>query len=52
MILLTVSEIISIHSKLTAKTGGLDGIRDISLLESAVASVNKSFGDVEKYPTP
>ncbi len=38
MILLTVSEIISIHSKLIAKTGGLDGIRDISLLEFAVAS--------------
>ena len=51
MILLTVSEIISIHSKLIAKTGGLDGIRDISLLESAVASANNSFDDIEQYPT-
>ena len=51
MILLTVSEIISIHSKLIAKTGGLDGIRDISLLESAVASANNSFDDVEQYPS-
>lgn len=28
MILLTVDEIISIHSKLIAKTGGIDGLRD------------------------
>ena len=32
MILLTSQEIISIHSKLIVKTGGLDGLRDIGLL--------------------
>ncbi|MEG1448350.1 MAG: type II toxin-antitoxin system death-on-curing family toxin [Oscillospiraceae bacterium] len=51
MILLTVEEIISIHSKLISKTGGLDGIRDIGLLESAVFSANNSFNDIEQYPT-
>lgn len=51
MILLTVSEIISIHSKLIVKTGGLDGIRDSSLLESAVASASNSFEGIEQYPT-
>ncbi len=51
MILLAVSEIIAIHTKLIAKTGGLNGIRDIALLESAVASANNSFDDIEQYPT-
>ncbi|MFI3214229.1 MAG: type II toxin-antitoxin system death-on-curing family toxin [Eubacteriales bacterium] len=51
MMVLTVNEIISIHSKLIIKTGGLDGIRDISLLESAVASANNSFDDFEQYLT-
>ena len=51
MILLTSQEIISIHSKLIVKTGGLDGLRDIGLLESAIASANNAFADVEQYPT-
>lgn len=51
MILLTVDEIISIHSKLIEKTGGLNGLRDRGLLESAVASADNSFEDIEKYPT-
>ena len=51
MMLLTVAEIISIHSKLILQSGGLDGIRDIGLLESAVASANNSFYDVEQYPS-
>ena len=51
MIILTVAEIVNIHSKLVAKTGGLDGVRDIGLLESAVASANNSFGEMEQYPT-
>ena len=36
MIILTVSEIISIHEKLVAATGGSYGLRDMGLLESAV----------------
>lgn len=51
MIILTLNEIVSIHSKLINKTGGLDGVRDIGLLESAVASVNNSFDNVKQYPT-
>ena len=47
MILLTVDEIIPIHSKLILKTGGLDGVRDRGLLESAVYSANNAFDDVE-----
>lgn len=51
MILLTVDEIIMLHEKLLAATGGLPGLRDRGLLESAVFSVNASFEEVEQYPT-
>ncbi len=51
MILLTADEIIMLHGKLLTATGGLPGLRDRGLLESAVFSVDASFGDVEQYPT-
>ena len=51
MILLTVDEIIYLHSKLVARTGGSDGLRDKDLLESAVFSPLGGFGDEEAYPT-
>lgn len=51
MILLTVDEIIYLHSKLIAKTGGSDGLRDRGLLESAVFGALGGFGDEEAYPT-
>lgn len=51
MILLTVDEIIMLHNKLLAATGGFPGLRDRGLLESAVFSINASFEDVERYPT-
>ena len=51
MILLTVDEIIGLHTKLISKTGGSDGLRDRGLLESAVYSAQTSFGDEELYPT-
>lgn len=51
MILLTVDEIIMLHDKLLDATGGMPGLRDQGLLESAVFSINASFEDVEQYPT-
>ncbi len=51
MILLTVDEIIMLHGKLLDATGGLPGLRDRGLLESAVFGVNASFEDVEQYPS-
>jgi len=51
MIILTVDEIITIHEKLTAATGGSPGLRDRSLLESAVLGCYQSFGDTDLYPT-
>jgi death-on-curing protein len=51
MIVLTVSEVIGIHEKLIAKTGGLGGVRDFGLLESAVLNCAQTFSGEELYPT-
>ena len=51
MILLTADEIIMLHSKLLKATGGLPGLRDRGLLESAVLGVNTGFENMEQYPT-
>lgn len=40
-----------LQGKLLAATGGLPGLRDCGLLESAVASVDAGFEDVEQYPS-
>ena len=48
---LTPSELCKLHTLLTGKTGGSDGLRDQGLLESAVCSALMSFGGVEVYPT-
>lgn len=48
---LTVDEILALHTRMTAKTGGSDGLRDLGLLESAVYSADMSFGGAEVYPT-
>lgn len=51
MIVMNVNEIIALHTKLTARTGGSDGLRDRGLLESAVYSAFTSFGGEDVYPT-
>ncbi len=51
MILLTVEEITALHDKLIDRTGGSHGLRDQSLLESAVYSAMSGFEDNEAYPS-
>ena len=51
MTLLTVDEIVNLHDKLIIKTGGLNGLRDIGLLESAVFNSYSEFDGIESYPT-
>lgn len=51
MILLTIEEIAALHDKLIERTGGSHGLRDQSLLESAVYSAMSGFGDSEAYPS-
>ena len=51
MILLTIEEITKLHNKLIERTGGSFGLRDQSLLESAVYSAMSSFENSEAYPS-
>ena len=50
MTVLTVSEVIRLHEKLIAKTGGLGGVRDMGLLESAILNCSQTFDGEELYP--
>lgn len=47
---LSFEDVLSIHEAAIAKFGGLAGIRDIGLLESAITQPLQSFGGVELYP--
>lgn len=51
MIWTSVEQIIMIHSKIIAKTGGLDGIRDMNGLESAFAAPMQTFDGIELFKT-
>lgn len=50
MITLSVAEVMALHEKLVAATGGSPGIRDVGLLESAVLGIHQSFGGTGLYP--
>ena len=43
-------EALAIHSATVARFGGIDGVRDDGLLESALAQPFQSFAGVELYP--
>ena len=51
MIVLTTEEVVIMHEKLVAATGGSPGLRDIGLLESAVLGCTQTFGGEDIYPT-
>ena len=51
MIWVTAEDVILLHSRVIATTGGIDGIRDPSGLEAAVAAPLQSFGGQELFPT-
>lgn len=51
MIVLTLQEVLLLHRKLLAATGGLPGVRDRGLLESAVYGVSQTFGGEALYPS-
>ena len=40
-----------LHEQLINETGGAQGIRDESMLESALAAPFQSFGDVDAFPS-
>lgn len=51
MIRLSKEQVILLHKRLIETTGGSDGIRDIRMLDSALANPFQSFGNKELYPS-
>ena len=51
MIVLTSNKILQLHQFLIQETGGLDGLRDAALLDSAVQSPLITFYGQELYPS-
>ena len=49
--MLTKEEVLAIHAASIQRFGGLPGVRDEGLLESALAQPSQSFGGTELYPT-
>ena len=47
---LSLSEVIDLHRRLIAESGGASGIRDLGSLESALAQPRMTFGE-DLYPT-
>ncbi len=46
---LTVEEVLELHRRLLAASGGLSGVRDLGSVESAVAQPHMSFGGQDLY---
>lgn len=46
----TIEHVLRLHTKLVARTGGSVGVRDVGLIESALARPKSGYGDVELYP--
>ncbi len=47
---LTAEQVLFIHSRLIAETGGSHGVHDLGMLESAVARPQATFDGKELYP--
>lgn len=47
---LAVEQVLFLHSRLIEETGGSHGVRDVALLESAVARPRATFGGEDLYP--
>ncbi len=48
---LILEEVLLIHDTMIEKYGGSGGIRDLGMIESALARPQAGFGDFEAYPT-
>ncbi len=48
---LSKDTVLQIHAAAIARFGGLNGVRDEGLLESALAQPFQTFGGVELYPS-
>jgi death-on-curing protein len=48
---LTLIEVLELHRKILEQSGGASGIRDMGLLESAIAQPRMTFGGEDLYPS-
>ena len=48
---LTLGEVVDLHQRLLKQTGGAPGLRDLGLLESALAQPKATFDGVDLHPT-
>lgn len=48
---LSKRQILLLHEQLLSQSGGLQGIRDEGLLESALEAPFQAFGDTDAYPS-
>ena len=48
---LTLGEVVELHQRLLTQSGGASGIRDLGLLESALAQPKATFGGADLHPT-
>lgn len=51
MILLSRDQIKCLHKRLIDATGGLDGVRDEAMLDSALSAPFQTFDGIELYPS-
>ena len=47
---LTLGEVLMLHRQILQQTGGAPGLRDLGLLESALAQPRQTFEGVDLYP--
>jgi len=47
---LTLEEVLLLHARLIQRTGGSGGVRDLGLLDSALARPQATFGGKDLYP--
>lgn len=50
--MISIKEVLIIHQLAVKKFGGINGVRDLPLLESAINRPFATFGQQELYPTP
>ncbi len=48
---LTLIEVLELHRRIMEQSGGALGVRDLGLLESAIAQPRMTFGGEELYPS-
>ena len=51
MKILSERQILMLHTALIAQTGGIDGVRDEGLLDSAINAPFQTFAEQDLYPT-